>query len=209
MDERLRRAARLAIGFMDEEEGLALYEAGRTGARLGPLLEIGSYCGKSALYLGAAAREGGRPLFSIDHHRGSEEHQAGGEYHDERLLDPATGLIDTLPTFRANIAQAGLDADVVAIVGNSATVAAHWNTPLGLVFIDGGHSAAAAHADLEGWSAHVMSDGLLVIHDVFEDPAEGGRPPFEIFRRALASGSFEETARRGSLRVLRRVHSDR
>ncbi|MCU1451173.1 MAG: class SAM-dependent methyltransferase [Acidimicrobiales bacterium] len=207
MDDRLLKVARGAIGFMPDDEGLALYRAGQAGAEVGPLLEIGSYCGKSAVYLGAAAAEAGTAVFTIDHHRGSEENQAGWEHHDTRLVDPATGRMDTLPCFRRTIEEAGLEDTVVAIVGPSEVVGALWSTPLGLVFIDGGHGSAPAHRDYERWSAHVAPGGLLAIHDVFPDPADGGRPPYEIYLRALESGSFREVgdARCGSLRVLRRL----
>jgi MMP 1-O-methyltransferase len=204
MDAELRAAARAAIGFMPEPEGLALYEAGLTAGRLGPLLEIGSYCGKSAVYLGAAARATGTRLFSIDHHRGSEEHQPGQEYFDERLYDAGAGRVDTFPEFKRTIEAARLGDVVMGIVGDSASIAEDWDTPLGLVFVDGGHSAVAAHADYEGWHRHLVEGGLLVIHDVFEDPSEGGRPPFEIYRRAVNEGSFTEVGRVGSLRVLSR-----
>jgi MMP 1-O-methyltransferase len=204
MDERLRTAARDAIGFMPEDEGLALYEAALEGARRGPLLEIGSYCGKSAIYLGAAARVHGAKVYSIDHHRGSEEHQPGEEYFDARLYDAATDRVDTWPEFQRTVARAGLDDVVEGIVGDSAEMAISWTTPLGLAFIDGGHSADAAHADYEGWAPHVVAGGLLVIHDVFEDPAEGGRPPYEIWRRALSEGGFAEARATSSLRVLRK-----
>jgi MMP 1-O-methyltransferase len=204
MNEELKAAARRAIGFMPEPEGLALYEAGLEGARVGPMVEIGSYCGKSAIYLGAAAEERMAVLFSIDHHSGSEEQQPGEEYHDPRLVDPDTGKIDTLPMFKRTIVEAGLENSVVAVVGDSAAIAAQWSRPLGLVFIDGGHSEEAASADLEGWSPHLSPGGLLVIHDVFPDPADGGRPPFLIYERALASGDFEEVRAVDSLRVLRK-----
>lgn len=192
---------------MPEDEGLALHDAGIEAAPVGPLLEIGSYCGKSAVYLGAAARASDTVLFTIDHHRGSEENQSGWEHHDPTLVDADTGRMDTLPRFRRTIAAAGLEGRVIAIVGESPTVARHWRTPLGLVFIDGGHGEEPAHRDYEGWAPHVARDGLLAIHDVFPDPADGGRPPFEIYSRALASGAFVELAGagRGSLRVLRRV----
>lgn len=205
MDDHLRRVANAAIGFMPEREGLALYEAAKGVASLGPLLEIGSYCGKSAVYLGAAAQQGGATLFSIDHHRGSEEHQAGEEYHDRRLVDTTTGAIDTLPHFRRTLAAAGLDGVVVGVVGESQRVASHWRTPLALVFIDGSHALGSAMGDYEGWAPHVMREGLLAIHDVFEDPAEGGRSPYEVYRRALRSGAFCELSATSSLRVLERV----
>jgi predicted O-methyltransferase YrrM len=204
VEEHLRRAARQAIGFMPEGEGLALHEAGRRAARVGPLLEIGSYCGKSAIYLGAAARACGTVLFSVDHHRGSEEQQPGQEYFDPRLLGP-DGRIDTLPTFRRTLAAAGLDPVVIPIVGDSATVAGHWGTGLGLVFIDGGHSEEAAQADYAGWTPHLRAGGLLVIHDVFPNPADGGQAPFHVFRRAVASGQFQQAAVVGSLRVLEKT----
>ena len=205
MDERLRRAAEAARGFMPPDEGLALYETAAAVEAAGPLLEVGSYCGKSAVYLGAAAQRAGRVLFCVDHHRGSEENQAGWEHHDPQVVDAESGLIDTLPFFRRTVRDAGLEDAVVAVVGDSPTVASLWATPLALVFIDGGHGAEPAHRDYEGWSPHVMPGGLLAIHDVFEDPADGGRPPYEIWCRALADGGFREQAAVGSLRVLQRA----
>jgi MMP 1-O-methyltransferase len=205
MDARLLEVARAAKGFMPDDEGLALHAAGREAAAVGPLLEIGSYCGKSAVYLGAAARGGGTVLFSVDHHRGSEENQAGWEHHDAEVVDAATGRMDTLPFFRRTIEQAGLEHAVVAVVGDSPTIAAHWRTPLGLVFVDGGHALDVALADYEAWSPHVAAGGLLVFHDVFEDPRDGGQAPFEVWKRALASGDFTPVSTTGSLRVLRRT----
>ena len=201
--------ARRARGFMPDDEGLALHAAGLAAARAGagPLLEIGSWCGKSALYLGDAAEQAGTVLFCVDHHRGSEENQAGWEHHDPDLVDPRTGRIDTLPAFRRTVEAAGLEPVVVAVVGESTVVAGHWRTRLGMVFIDGGHGRAPAFADYEAWAPLVAPDGLLAIHDVFEDPARGGRPPYEIWCRAVASGAFSplDQASTGSLRVLRRT----
>ena len=208
MDERLRLAAEAARGFMPADEGLALHEAAAALEVDGPLLEVGSYCGKSAVYLGAAAQRAGRVLFCVDHHRGSEENQPGWEHHDPEVVDPDLGLIDTLPFFRRTVQDAGLEGTVVAVVGDSSTVASLWATPLAMVFIDGGHGVEPAHRDYEGWSPHVATGGLLAIHDVFEDPADGGRPPYEIWRRALSDGCFREQAAVGSLRLLGRVAVD-
>src|SRR4051794_14116529 len=177
----LLASARAARGFMPDDEGLALHRLARARLPLGPVLEIGTYGGKSALFLGAAAREVGGVVLTIDHHRGSEENQAGWEHHDPDLVDPATGRIDTLPLFRRTLEEAGLEDVVVAVVGESATVAAVWRTPLSLLFIDGGHGEAPAHADYEGWAQWVMSGGLLAIHDVFPDPSDGGRPPYDVY----------------------------
>lgn len=208
IDPVLLAHARAARGFMPEDEGLALYHAALGAARTGPgpLLEVGTWCGKSATYLGAAARAAGTVLFTVDHHRGSEENQPGWEYHDPALVDPRVGRIDTLPCFRATIHDAGLEGVVIAIVGESTAVARFWTTPLRLLFIDGGHSEAVAWADYDAWAGKVAGGGLLAIHDVFEDPADGGQAPFHVWQRAVADG-FVPAPELGhdSLRVLCRA----
>ena len=196
--------ARATKGFMPEAEGNALMRAASTVAATGALLEVGAYCGKSAIYLGTAARQAHSVLFSLDHHRGSEENQAGWEWHDAELVDPRTGRMDTLPWLRRTIEAAGLDQHVVAVVGQSSTVARYWSTPLALCFIDGGHGRDIAHADYDGWARHVAPGGLLAIHDVFPNPADGGLPPYEIYLRALADGFLPDVALSvDSLRILR------
>lgn len=199
--------ARAARGFMPDDEGLALVRAAAaTRTALGPFLEVGSYCGKSACYLGPVARAASTVLYCLDHHRGSEENQAGWEWHEPDLVDPAVGKMDTLPWFRRTVHDAGLEDVVVALVGDSSTVARHWATPLSLLFIDGGHGAEPARLDFEGWTPHVVTGGLLIIHDVFADPADGGQAPHDqIYRPALESGRFTERSATGSLRVLERV----
>jgi predicted O-methyltransferase YrrM len=208
MDSRRLAVARSAKGFMPDDEGLALYRAGQVAAtsHLGPLLEVGTYCGKSAVYLGAAAADGGAVLFSVDHHRGSEENQAGWEHHDAEVVDDRTGRMDTLPWARRTIADAGLETQVVLVVGPSEVVARQWSTPLSLLFIDGGHGSEVAWADYRNWAPKVALGGLLAIHDVFADPADGGRPPYELYCEALASEEYVELAEAGcgSLRVLSR-----
>ncbi len=205
MELALLRAAEAATGFMPADEGQALYETALAYAPVGPVLEIGTYCGKSTIYLAAAARQYGQTVLTVDHHHGSEEHQEGWEYHDTSLVDPGTGRIDTLPRFRAAIAAAGLDDDVVAIVGRSDRVAQVWRGLLGMVFIDGGHTDEAAQADYEGWAPKVTLGGALAIHDVFPDPADGGQAPYRVYQRALESGEFTEVRAAGSLRVLERI----
>ncbi|WP_421787436.1 class I SAM-dependent methyltransferase [Hyphobacterium sp.] len=192
-------------GFLDPEEGAALVRYAVATAGLGPFLEIGGYCGKSALYLGTAAKAAGTRLFSIDHHRGSEEHQPGEEYFDPELYDEVAGAVDTLPAFRRNIYAAGLEPWVIAMVGKSADIAAYWSTPLGFVFIDGGHSMTAAQADYDGWAMKVAPGGILAIHDVFPNPEDGGRPPYEIWKQAVASKQYEPVERIRTLEVLRRL----
>ena len=205
MNPRLRQAAEAAAGFMPAAEGLALFEAAARYAPRGPVLEIGSYCGKSTIYLAAAARLAGQLVVTVDHHRGSQEHQPGWEYHDPALVDPGTGRLDTLPRLRATLAAAGVEDDVLVMVGRSADVARLWRTPLGMVFIDGGHTDAAAMTDYENWAPWVTPGGVLAIHDVFPEPADGGQAPYRIYRRALKSGAFTEIPGQGSLRLLERT----
>ncbi len=189
---------------MHPDEGVRLFELARVSARLGPCLEIGSYCGKSALYLGAGVKTGDGMLFTLDHHRGSEEHQAGEEYHDPALYDALIERMDTLPELRRTLFRSGLEECVVPIVGSSDQVGRVWTTPLSLLFIDGGHSRAAALTDYRTWVRHVVPGGFLVIHDLFPDPTEGGQAPYEIYQLAQASGQFETCETTRTLGVLRR-----
>jgi predicted O-methyltransferase YrrM len=209
IDPVLRAHALATKGFMPPDEGDALYEAAvEAGRRLPGLafLEVGSYCGRSTVWLGGAAQVCDTVLFALDHHRGSEENQAGWEHHDPSVVDPRLGVMDTLPLFRLAIYEAGLEAHVVALVGQSPTVSRHWTTPLAFVFIDGGHGEEPARLDFEGWTPRVAIGGTLAIHDVFPDPADGGRPPYEqIFKPAIESGRFRLLSAVGSLRVLQRV----
>jgi len=220
--QQLLEFAKSVKGFMPVDEGTALFEAalsvgpagagggggvGSAGSPAGAatLVEVGAWCGKSTVYLGAACEATGSVLFSIDHHHGSEENQSGWEHHDDEVVDTSTGRIDTLPFWRRTIDQAGLGSTVVGMVGDSPVIAAQWSTPVDLCFIDGGHGEAPAWADFRGWAPKVAVGGLLAIHDVFPDPADGGRPPYELWSAALESGEFEEAGEQGSLRILRRI----
>jgi predicted O-methyltransferase YrrM len=191
-------------GFLDEEEGLKLFELAFEACLLGPCLEIGSFCGKSTVYLGTACKMRKKTLFTIDYHRGSEEQQPGQTYFDPDLLDSKTGLIDSLPCFRATMQKAGLEQIVVPMITKSNVAARDWAIPLGLVFIDGGHSYEAVMTDYQCWYPHLLPGGPLVFHDIFLDPAEGGQAPYEVYKVALASGQFEELPMTKTLGVLRR-----
>jgi predicted O-methyltransferase YrrM len=192
-------------GFLQPEEGAALYDAVMQCQGLGPVLEIGSYCGKSTVYIGAACRETNTTVFALDHHRGSEEHQVGEMFHDEELFDGSTGYFDTFKEFRKNIQDAGLNEVVVPLVSTSEVAAKNWHTPLAMVFIDGGHSLDAALTDYRCWASHIPAGGILAIHDVFTKSIEGGQAPHAIYKLALNSGLFEHLSTAHSLRLLRRL----
>jgi predicted O-methyltransferase YrrM len=202
---RLFALAESVIGFMPPDEGRALFDAAARFLSGGVAVEIGTYCGRSTVLLGAAAARTDSVLYTVDHHHGSEEHQPGWEFHDTTMVDSVSGRFDTLPTFRRTLDAAGLDDTIVAVVGKSTVVARGWRTPLELLFIDGGHSEEVAQADFDGWAKWVSVGGALIIHDVFPDPRDGGRPPYHIYCRAIDSGEFTEVSATGSLRVLERM----
>jgi predicted O-methyltransferase YrrM len=202
VDEELLRVAAAANGFMPPEEGLALYTAARS-APAGLIGEVGTYCGKSTVYLAAAARAAGSSVVTVDHHRGSEENQPGWEYHDPTLVDPGTGRLDTLPHLRRTLASAGVEDCVTVVVGRSEQVGRWWRSPLTMLFLDGGHTEEQAQADYEAWAGHVAPGGLLAVHDVFPDPADGGQAPYHVYQRACGDG-FRPESSTGSLRLLSR-----
>ncbi|MET0386547.1 MAG: class I SAM-dependent methyltransferase [Polyangiales bacterium] len=204
MQARLLDVARDCKGYLDEAEGLRLFELAREYGRRGPILEVGSYCGKSSVYLGAGAQEAGSYVVCVDHHRGSEEHQPGEEYHDPSLYDAEVGRMDTLRELRRNLLRAGLEDVCVPFVTRSVTASKLWSTPLGMVFIDGGHSFETAFSDYDSWHGKVAPGGVLAIHDLFPDPATGGQAPIEIYRKGLGSGLFEALETTKTLGVLRR-----
>lgn len=191
-------------GFLAEDEAEALYSSALQMAVLAPVLEIGSYCGKSTVYLGTACQRSGGALYALDHHRGSEEHQLGEEYHDPDLFDATAGRMDTFREFRRTINEAGLEDTVIPIVATSEMASRYWTTPLSMVFIDGGHSLEAAMTDYRCWAGHIIKGGILAIHDLFPNPDEGGQAPITIYRLALASQLFEEIAVVNTLGLLRR-----
>ena len=206
MDSDQLKVAEAVKGFLPQNEALALYNAAVSVEVKGPLLEVGSYCGKSSVYLGYAAQSIGRVLYALDHHRGSEENQEGWEHHDPQLIDNQKGVMDTLPYFRDAIFTAGLEDVVIALVGQSGVIARNWTTPLSFLFIDGGHGEEPAKADFNGWVPKVKEGGILAIHDVFPNPNDGGRPPYEqIYLPAIESGNWDEIDVEGSLRILKRV----
>lgn len=193
-------------GFLDAREGMGLYDIALKASKMGPCLEIGSYCGKSTVYIATACKKNNGILFSIDHHRGSEEQQPGEAYFDPELFDRESGRVDTFKAFRKTIELAEIEDIVVPIVCRSDVAARLWATPLSLVFIDGGHTYEAAYTDYNAWTGHIMSGGYLLIHDIFKDPEKGGQAPYHIYQLAVASGLFKKLPMIDTLGVLQRYH---
>ena len=191
-------------GFLDEEEAGLLYRLALEASKSSPCLEIGSYCGKSAVFLGTACRENKNVLFSIDHHTGSEEQQPGQEYFDPDLLDKETGKIDTLRLFRKTIDDFDLGNAVIPVIGRSDVIGHAWNTPLGLIFIDGSHAYESVLNDYQIWAKHIIPGGYLVFHDIFPDPAQGGQAPYLVYQQAVSSGLYNVQPLFKSVGVLKR-----
>ncbi len=200
------RSPRAAKGFMPDDEGLALHAAGLDGAARRARSSRSAPTAASRRSTSAPRRErGGTVLFTVDHHRGSEENQAGWEHHDPSVVDPRTGRMDTLPFFRRTIEDAGLEDVVVAVIGDSPTVAAHW-----------AHAARARCSSTAVTRSTSRSPttrpgrrtsrraACSSFHDVFEDPADGGQAPFEVWTARGAPPAFTPVSTTGSLRVLRR-----
>ncbi len=194
-------------GFLDHEEGMQLYRTALEAGAKGPCLEIGGYCGKSTVYLGLGCKANGGVLFSIDHHRGSEEQQPGQEYFDPELFDASSGRVDTFRLFRKAIEEASLEDTVVPIVSSSSVTARMWSTRLSMVFIDGGHSYPTVFTDYTSWMPHIMPGGFLAIHDLFPDPKDGGQAPYYMYRLAVKSGLFVEMPGVKTLGVLKRLET--
>lgn len=209
IDPTLREVALATKGFMPPDEGDALYEAALLAGRNVPslnMVEVGSYCGRSTVWVGAAARSSGVTLYAVDHHGGSEENQPGWEWFDDSVVDATTGRINTLPFFTDTMTRAGLTDVVRTVVGDSAALGHAWREKLSFLFIDGGHGREIARADFSAWHDHVALNGIFAIHDVFTDPADGGQAPYEeIYLPAISSGKFRDVSATGSLRVLLRV----
>lgn len=192
-------------GFMDDEEATRLYEIAFMAAENGPVVEIGSYCGKSAYIIGTACQKNGSILYSIDHHHGNEEQQPGEEYFDIEIFDSATTRINTFPFFRDTLKRTRLEDSVVPVVAPSNIAGKMWQTPISMLFIDGGHTFEAAHTDFLTWAYHIKPSGFLVFHDIFFNPEEGGQAPRQVYEIALASGDFEQVEMVKSLAVLKRT----
>lgn len=209
LDKKLKAVAMATKGFMPEVEGDALFVEACSACdelpRL-PIVEVGTYCGRSTVWLGAAAERCKTVLFTVDHHSGSEENQKGWEWFDESLVDANTQKLNTLPTLLKTLQRAELGDAVLPIVAESRIASQQLSFEVAFCFIDGGHGELPTQLDFAGWTPKVAIGGRLAIHDVFSDARDGGQAPHDfIYRPALDSGEFVEISAVGSLRVLRRI----
>tara|TARA_B000000565_G_scaffold83459_1_gene60913 strand:+ start:4136 stop:4729 length:594 start_codon:yes stop_codon:yes gene_type:complete len=192
-------------GFLSDKEAKKLQELFLNVHHLGSVLEIGTYCGKSTLNFALIAKKIGGLIYTVDHHTGSEEHQLGEEYHDEDLYDKRLKKFNTLPEFLKNLRSSNLNNFIIPIISKSSDASETFSELISLLFIDGGHSLEAALSDYNSWKDKICSGGLLVIHDVFPNPKDGGRPPFEIYSKAQKSKQFEDLGIYETLGILKKI----
>lgn len=206
MREQVKQLALSVKGFLSPAEGMCLYELALNSSKRAPCLEIGSYCGKSAIFLAEACRISGRnPLICVDHHRGSVEQQPGQAYFDPGLYDEGQGVVDTLGWFMQNIRLAGLTDWVIPIVAHSELIGRYWKTKsLSLIFIDGSHVEADVMKDYSVWSPCLIRGGYLCFHDLFSDPTQGGLAPYHVFQFALKSRKWHFVRQVETLGILKR-----
>ena len=192
-------------GFLSDKEAKKLQELFLKVHHLGSVLEIGTYCGKSTLNFALIAKKIDGLIYTVDHHTGSEEHQLGEEYHDEDLYDKRLKKFNTLPEFLKNLRSSNLGKFIIPIISKSSDASKTFSESISLLFIDGGHSLEAALCDYNSWKDKICSGGLLVIHDVFPNPQDGGRPPFEIYSKAQKSKQFEDLGIYETLGILKKI----
>ena len=193
-------------GFLSEQEGMKLFHLAVESSAAAPCLEIGSYCGKSSIFLAEGCRVSGQhPLICVDHHQGSEEQQPGEEYFDPGIFDQELQIVNTLPLFMTNIRKAGLLEWVIPVITESTRLSRYFpDNTLSLVFIDGGHSEEDVFADFNGWSPKIKPGGYLCVHDIFLDPSQGGQAPYHMFRDASQNSDWIEIGLVETLGVLKR-----
>ena len=171
-------------GFMPPHEGEVLIKWASKFSIKGVIMEIGTYCGKSSIYLSVGAKKNNQIVFTLDHHLGSEEHQINEEYFDKEIYDYSEKRVNTLPLLIQNINHFKIE-NIVPIISESTKASINWDTNLGILFIDGGHSFESANNDYLCWEPKIIKGGALIIHDIFENPSDGGQAPYEIYQKAL------------------------
>ena len=175
-------------GFLELNEGIALYEEVKRVSKNNFCVEIGSYCGKSTCFIGQACKENKSKLITIDHHKGSEEQQLGEFYFDAEVYDEKLGRVNTLPLLEKNLAKFDLEDVVKPLVMDSISASKIVENNADLIFIDGSHTFESAESDYELWKNKIKKGGTLAIHDVYDSEDEGGQAPNKIFKQSLNEG---------------------
>ncbi len=201
--EFLRHAGRFGgvQGYLHEIEGYALFALAARGPGEGAIVEIGSFMGRSTCWLAAGTQSASREkVVAVDHFTGSPEHQPGASHAVKEIADEGT----TYRRFQENVRAAGLEEWVEARRAGSLEAVKNWKGPIRLLFIDGDHSYEASRADFDAWTPHLVSGGVVALHDV--GAWEGVTRFFgEVASGKHGEGRYREVMGVNSLRVLERV----
>jgi predicted O-methyltransferase YrrM len=185
--ERVSAVASGIEGWLSDAQGRALLAAAAATTGRGAIVEIGSWKGRSTVWLAEGARLAGQRVHAIDRHTQSRE-------------DPSA---NTLADFLENINRAGVADVVEPLVMASAEAAAVVRGPVELLFIDGDHSFDGVRRDAEIWLPRVVEGGVVMFHDVASASYEG---PRRIFRRMVCwNERFAGVRRVGSMAIARRT----
>jgi predicted O-methyltransferase YrrM len=176
-------------GWLSEPQGRALYAAAAACSGRGAIVEIGSWKGRSTVWLAHGAAVAGQKVLAIDPHVGSREDP------HERTLD----------AFLANLERAGAAASVEPLVMTSAEAVRRIDGPVELLFVDGDHSPEGARSDADRWLPRVMEGGTVMFHDVATSGYSGPRRVFQ--QRICRSRQFHRIRRVGSMAIAERTRS--
>jgi MMP 1-O-methyltransferase len=159
-------------GWLDPDEGRLLYRLAAEADPAGHIVEIGSWHGRSTIWLAAGARAGrGARVFAIDPHTGTHLRKAGET--TDRIL-------------HTNLVRAGVRDQATILVTTSERAAAEWSGSISLLWIDGDHEYESARRDYLLWEPHLLADAVVALHDTFVWPG-----PERVVRELLIEkGSF-------------------
>jgi MMP 1-O-methyltransferase len=152
--EETKKSTERVEGFLSDSEGETLYNLAKNCKGNGVIVEIGSWKGKSTIWLGSGSKAGNKvKVYAIDPHTGSSEHQKESE------------KVWTFEEFKKNITNAKVDDIISPIVKTSEEAAKNFNEPIELIFIDGAHEYESVKLDYDLWFPKVLNDGIMAFDD--------------------------------------------
>lgn len=168
----------LQYGQLLPGEGRALRRRARAVPAGLVIVELGSYTGKSTCCLARGSAEGNKvPVFAVDlwtagtsrkglnfRVRKPDEKGGSSKFHWPEVREVFDRRMKWLDT--ASVVQ--------PTMGASVDVAADFDQPIGLLFIDAEHSYDACHADFDAWARWVVPGGVVALHDYAGKPEGTG-----------------------------------
>jgi len=150
------------MGLITEREGETLYNLAKNGPGKGAIVEIGSFKGKSTIYLASGSKAAGREkVYAIDTHMAWKEKgktRAG-------IYVPKKGAFKF---FLSNLRKARVEDWVVPVKEYSHKANEKWSKPIRLLFIDGSHKYLHVKLDFLLWEPFIAKGGIIALHDSHE-----------------------------------------